>query len=308
MTSPADESDADSTKSQDLDVVQRWFQTVVSHPFGVAEGVDSDEAQELIRLRPDELEKIVRSTSCFGASERLSVYANAYYARLLECLGESFPVLKHALGEETFNEFAFGYLQKYPSRSYTLNRLGDDFARYLDETRPNRAQDHPLTPDWPDFLIGLARLEWTIGQVFDGPGLEQLDPFAEKSLQAIAPEQWPRAHLKLAVCLRLLQFSYPVNDYFTQVRRAAEGQEISFPEARPQFVAISRREYVVRRYELSEPQYRLLEALQSDESIGKAIESTASLMDVDDEELAVSLRTWFHNWAAEGFFQAVETA
>ena len=307
MTSPEDDSTGDPTQIHDLDVVQRWFQAVVSHPSGVAEGVDSNQAQELIRLKRDELEKVVRSTRNFGASERLSVYANAYYARLLECLGESFPVLKYALGEETFNEFAFGYLQAHPSRSYTLNRLGDDFARHLDETRPSSSGTEPLGPDWPDFLIDLARLEWTIGQVFDGPGLEREDLLDSESFQVIAPEQWPQARLKLAVCLRLLQFSYPINDYYTEARRAKEGEEIPLPEPRRQFVAISRRQYVVRRYELSEAQYRLLESLQSGQPIGRAIESAAESMDADDEELAASLKNWFHDWAAEGFFQALET-
>ena len=306
MTSPQDDSLDSPTRPHELDVVQRWFQAVVSHPSGVGEGVDSSKAQGLICLKRDELEKIVRSTRRFSASERLSVYANAYYARLLECLGESFPVLKHALGEDTFNEFAFGYLQTYPSRSYTLNRLGEGFARYLDETRPRSSGTEPLGPDWPDFLIDLARLEWVIGQVFDGPGLEQEDPLDYESLQAIAPDQWPQARLKLAVCLKLLQFSYPINDYYTEARRASEGEEIPLPEARRQFVAISRREYVVRRYELSEPQYRLLESLQAGQTIGQAIECAAEILDADDQELAVSLRSWFHNWAAEGFFQAVQ--
>ena len=305
MASPEDDS-SDPTELHDLDVVQRWFQAVVSHPSGVGEGVDSHQAQELIRLKRDELEKVVRSTGRFSASERLSVYANAYYARLLECLGESFPVLKHALGEDTFNEFAFGYLQTYPSRSYTLNRLGEDFARHLDETRPDRSGREEQGPNWPDFLIDLARLEWTISQVFDGPGLEQEDPLDYESLQAIAPQQWVQARLKLAVCLKLLQFSYPINDYYTEARRAKEGEAIPLPEARPQFVAIGRREYVVRRYELSEPQYRLLESLQAGETIGQAIECAAEILDADDEELAVSLRSWFHNWAAEGFFEAVQ--
>lgn len=307
MTSPEDDSLDSPTRPHELDVVQRWFQAVVSHPSGVGEGVDSNKAQGLICLKRDELEKIVRSTRRFSASERLSVYANAYYARLLECLGESFPVLKHALGEDTFNEFAFGYLQTYPSRSYTLNRLGEEFARYLDETRPDRGGREEQGPDWPDFLIDLARLELVIGQVFDGPGLEQEDCINHESLQSIAPDQWLQARLKLAVCLKLLQFSYPVNDYYTEARRAQEGEEISLPEARRQFVAISRRQYIVRRYELSEAQYRLMESLQSGQAIGRAIESAAEIMDADDEELSASLKNWFHDWAAEGFFQAVET-
>jgi hypothetical protein len=61
--------------------------------------------------------------------DRLAIYGTAYYARLLECLLEEFPVLVHALGEELFDAFAVGYLQKYPSRSYTLNDLATNIPR-----------------------------------------------------------------------------------------------------------------------------------------------------------------------------------
>ena len=37
--------------SRSLDVVQRWFQAVVTHPEGVEGGVESEEAQRLITER-----------------------------------------------------------------------------------------------------------------------------------------------------------------------------------------------------------------------------------------------------------------
>ena len=60
--------------------------------------------------------------------DRLAIYRGPITPRLLECLQAEFPVLATALGEELFNEFAFAYLQAYPSRSYTLDHLGRDFA------------------------------------------------------------------------------------------------------------------------------------------------------------------------------------
>src|SRR4029453_4200161 len=96
-----------------LDVVQRWFQAVVTHPQGIHRGAASAEAQELIRLNRGELEAVVRRSRNLTAAERLSIYANAYYARLLECLGACHPVLKRALGGEVFDSFAFEYLQRY---------------------------------------------------------------------------------------------------------------------------------------------------------------------------------------------------
>ena len=156
--------------------LQRWFQAVVTHPDGVGSGAESEEALAIAPLSRNELESIVTKSGKLSAHERLSIYAQAYHARLIECLGESFPILKQTLGEDVFNGFAFGYLQEYPSHSYTLARLADQFAQYLNETRPDREdsarEGDTDAPGWPDFLIDLVNLEWTISDVFDGPGIE----------------------------------------------------------------------------------------------------------------------------------------
>ena len=290
-----------------LDVVQRWFQAVITHPGGVSEGIESQESQRLIRLRRDQLEQVIRRSKNLTAHERLSIYANAYYARLLECLAECFPVLRRTVGQEVFNDFAFGYLQRYPSRSYTLSRIGDDFARYLDETRPDRGEEGK-TPEvsWPDFLIDLADFEWAIGEVFDGFGPEGGHTLDLAQWQAIPPARWPAARLVTVKWLRLLRFRYPVNDYYTAVRRANEDEKVPRPDPAEQFVALSRKQYVVRRYELTQAQYLLLEALEAGQSVGAALRRVADGSDVDDEQLAASLREWFRVWTAEGFFQAVE--
>ncbi len=120
----------------DLDRIQRWMQSVLMHPGGVAEGVASAAAREHLEIGPEEIEQVVTPSRALTAMDRLSIYGNAYYARLLECMRDEFPVLAHALGEELFDAFAVGYLQKYPSRSYTLNDLATSFPRYLAETRP----------------------------------------------------------------------------------------------------------------------------------------------------------------------------
>ena len=290
-----------------LNVVQRWFQTVIAHPGGVDEGVESDPARQLIHLRRDQLEQVVCRSRNLSARDRMSIYANAYYARLLECVGECFPVLKRAVGEEVFNEFAFGYLQHYPSRSYTLNQIGKDFARYLQETRPDRGSDTTAPAvNWPDFLIDLARLEWAIDKVFDGPGIEKAEVLTAGQLQAIPSSRWPEARLKPVVCLKLMQFKYPVNDYYTTVRRVAENDDVEVPGPQAQFVALTRLRYVVRRYELTRPQHALLDALSAGRTVGDAIALATQTTDMSDDELAAALHRWFSTWTAEAFFQSVE--
>lgn len=301
--------------SMELTQLQRWFQTVVTHGEGVEAGACSEEAQRLIQLAPGQLEQVITRSRALTAAERLAIYANAYHSRLLECLGEVFPLLKRTLGEEAFDGLAFGYLQQYPSRSYTLNELGRQFPQYLEQTRPDPeaasagdpAGTEPASMEnWPDFLIDLARLEWGIYEVFDGPGMEGKEPLSADQLLAIPPERWPGLKLITAVCLQLLATRFPVNDYFTALRKAKPDEPVAIPSADPSFIALTRRNFVVRRYNLSRAQFELLRALQQGRPLQKAIESSvpeAGQQQLD--EVAASLRLWFRNWTAEGFFQSV---
>jgi hypothetical protein len=305
-------------EAMELTQLQRWFQTVVTHAEGVEAGACSAEAQRLIQLAPSELERVVTRSRALTAAERLAIYANAYHTRLLECVGEVFPMLKRTLGDDAFDGLAFGYLQEYPSRCYTLNELGRHFPGYLEQTRPrpgdaegelfdpgaSKEEQAPMD-NWPDFLIDLARLEWAIYEVFDGPGVEGKAPLDTNQLLAIPPERWEGATLTPVVCLQLLAMRFPVNDYYTALRRAKAADAVPIPSAEEAFVALTRRDFVVRRYSLSRPEFELLQALQAGRTVGEAIASIAPGSAVEFDQLAGKLQLWFRNWTAEGFFQSV---
>ena len=73
------------------------------------------------------------------------------------------------------------------------------------------------------------------------------------------------------------------------------------------FVALTRRNYIVRRYNLSRTEYELLRAIKEGLTMGKAIERAVSTTNAAVDHLAVDLKLWFRNWTAEGFFQSVGT-
>lgn len=286
----------------DLSIVQQWFQSVVTHPEGIASGMGSQQALDLVPMSRDDLEHMVTRSEKVSAQDRLAIYANAYYARLIECLGESYPVMKRTLGEEAFNGFCFDYLQHYPSTSYTLGRMGEHFAQYLNETRPDAKEP---SIGWPDLLIDLAHLEWSILQIFDGPGIEGVPTLQAEDLKNIQPEQWTSVRLNTVPCLDLLALHFPLNEFYTLSRQKPGEEQVPMPSPLNSYMAITRRDYIVRRHELTQVQYTMLVALQEGKSLGEALEAAATHSDLDDESLSNELQQWFHQWINHQFFESI---
>ena len=283
-------------ESDELARIQRWMHSVITHPNGVAGGVESSEGRREFDIGTDDLERVITRSRALTAADRIEIYANAYYARLLECLRGEFAILAKTLGEELFDEFAFGYLQDYPSKNYTLNKLGENFPRYLAESCPADED-----PDWAAFLIDLATLERVYSEVFDGPGVEGQPLLSAGQLLAIAPDQWPDARLEFAAGFRLVELRSPVHLYISAMRH---DEEATPPVPAETWLAVHRRDYVVRRVPLSRPQFVLLRALSAGETVGESIGQMVDAGGIEMDELAAELRAWFRDWAAEGFFRA----
>jgi len=272
-----------NASARSLAAIQRWMQSAITHPGGVE-----------MCAAAEPVESVISRSQALSSVERLTIYNQAYFARLLECLREEFSVLAKAIGADLFDSFALGYLQEHPPQCYTLTDLGTRFPEYLANSRPE------AEGPWPEFLIDLARLELAVNQVFDGPGCEGESLLSHEQLAEIAPEQWPEARLTCVPCLKLLALSFPVNDYFTAIRRG-ETSEMPVPAA--SYIAVTRREFRVHRYPLTAVSYTVLAALQSGNTVGAAIEEAAAVSTSTDEELMRDLQTWFYTWTSAGFFE-----
>lgn len=284
--------------SRSLQSLQTWLQSVITHPNGVSAGILG--AQDHITLTPEEIESVVPASSQLDSISKIEVYGNAYYARLIECLGEEFPAVKHALGADTFDSFAFSYLHQFSSTSYTLSDLGRQFPSFLEQTKPSDAGEL----GWADFLIDLARLEWHYSEIFNGPGTEKIEALTSENLQSLTPEQFAMCRLVPAPCLRLDEFRFPIHEYATAVRKKHESPPLPAPTLTR--LVMTRRQYVVRRVAVSEAEYCILQELVNctDESIGSILDRAAEHW---GNEMQEHLQEWFERWAAAGYFVGLES-
>jgi hypothetical protein len=284
-----------------LDQVQRWMQSILMHPGGVAEGVEAPVAQREIGITLERLSEVIRPSLALSSANRLEIYVNAYHARLMECLDEEFAVTRYAVGEELFAALTFGYLQHYPSESYTLCELGRRFPQFLAESRLHaRGRPDVASDTWPDFIIELATLERALYEVYDGPGTEVCGSLDPAELAGVAAEAWQEIRLHPAPCLRLFAFMHDVSTYWGERK---DDLAPVIPVAERHWLAICRRDFIVERIALDEPQFVLLSALVRGETLPNAIGAASEVAPV--AELEGSLGHWFAGWMAGGFFAAL---
>jgi hypothetical protein len=276
-----------SASAPGLRELQRWFASVTTHPQGVLEG-------RLTPARSQKLERLVTPGPQLSAIDRVQIYNDGFFARLVECLTDDYPTLSYALGDVTFSSLARAYIQKYPSRSRSLNSYGRYMAAFC------RARAEP----WAGFASDLARLEWALVEVVHEPVSRSL---CASALAKVPPAHWQSARLVPSRGLRLLAFDYPVNDFFQAFRDETAPAP---PERAPTAAVVYRRGLALWRMGLEPRAALLLKDLVSGVPLAAAVATleARSRSAGSSEELAGLLPQWLGSWVESGFFCGVEPA
>ncbi|MGB5132892.1 MAG: DNA-binding domain-containing protein, partial [Steroidobacteraceae bacterium] len=262
-----------------LNTLERWMQEVVMHPDGAAAGLRSAPARRLLPAAASRLESVVLPSKALSSVERLDIYANMYYARLLEILGEEYPTTRQILGDQVFWKAGRRFLQRNPSRHRTLNHLSDRFPGFLARHLPH-GNRRGLATD-------VARIERAMEDVYDEARAE---PLTAEEFASIGAGEWHRVRLRLVPALRMLKLRFPANEYMNAVRA---GRKPRLPRERATFVIVYRRGFRVFRQDQSEGQFRLLSALGRGRTLEEAVRKSISGRGGDADALAAMLGEWF---------------
>ncbi len=266
---------------------QRWLQAVIVHPGGVEDALAAPEASA--ELAPSALEAMVRPSRSLAAAERVGVYHDMYLSRMVEAMESDYPAVRSFLGEDAFLDLVRDYVRRHPSRSYTLNRLGDHLPDFLLE---HEEREHAA------FLHDLARAELAVTHVFDEEPSPTLDAPA---LRHVPEAALPRLRLRPIRALRLLSLSHPVAGH---LHAARGGHAAPRPRRRRTHLAVYRQDYAVRYQELGVDEHALLAALVAGVPLGEAVAAGALRLRASRREDRVF--RWFRSWVAEGLFGGTE--
>jgi Putative DNA-binding domain len=274
-----------------LSGLQRWMQAVVVHPGRIEEAVAAPAAASELGRRS--VSDVVLPSRLLTPEERVGVYHGMYLIRMEEALAIDYPGLKHFLGEDAFWELVRDYVQVHPSRSYTLNRLGDHLPEFLESAGGVARRD---------FCADLARLELAVTEAFDEEETERL---SDASIAAVSPEDWERAVLSSIAALRLVACRYNVNEYLDSLK--ADAHRHPRPRRKASWVVVFRSDYAVYRLDLTREAHDLLADLVAGVPLGKAV-AAALLRGRRERPGEEELFRWFRQWIGHGLFRAVALA
>jgi hypothetical protein len=260
---------------------QRLFWRLIRAPEGVAAALRA--LPDAGRVLPGGLEGWIHGDERLGAAERLEVYANMYFFRLLECLEEDFPAVAAVVGHEAFHGLAADYLDAHPSEHPSVRMLGRSLGDFLER--------HALCAG-RGWLADLARFEWALLEAFDAPDRA---PLGSEALAAVAPDGWAELRIELTPSLRLLEARAAVDDAWSA---ATAGSAMAALEARPTPLRVWREGLAVFHRRLDAVELTALRAIAGGERFAAVCEAAAAV--AGEEQAAAAVVACLRRWLADG--------
>ncbi len=254
-------------------------------------------------------ELFVKSNDRLTSFERLEIYNQQYWWRILESFADDFCGLRAVIGKAKFDALAVAYLETCGSTSWTLRNLGQHLETFI-RSQPNLTAPHTA------LALDMARLEWARVWAFDEPGDPILDP---QILARTSPEC---LRLALQPYVVLLELQYESDKLLLRFHRrrqsAAEStasNAVNAPARRRRFLRITAKlakkpvHLIVHRHDstlfykrLAPEAFTLLTLLRKGDTLGAACASAFAGNAFTPEQAAETTRKWFTHWMALGWF------
>lgn len=162
---------------------------------------------------------------------RIGIYSNAYRARLIEAMEDSFEAVHTLLGDDQFYELCNRYIDAHPSRHYSIRWFGHRLAEFTRDTAPYC--------DYP-YISELADFQWKLMEAFDAA--DEV-PVSSDDMAAVPADIWPELSFRFHPSIRRLDLKWSVPAFW----RAVDEERKNIQPPKESQEAIS---WVIQRKEL----------------------------------------------------------
>jgi hypothetical protein len=208
-----------------------------------------------------------------GTRERIEIYRRMFLLRAEEALGEDLPILRGSFEAGGFARFVARYLERCPSRSWTLADLSRALPRFLGDMLA--CPDELLPARWPrELLQDLARAELRLERARTARRAPVLDIDA---LRALPRERWGELRLALSPEQALLLTRY---DLRATLRRG-QLDPLHPPRRRAMALALRWRAGLREARHLDPGAARFLQSLRRGRQLARALEHAVRALPAD---------------------------
>ncbi len=261
-----------------LSDLQALLYRLITAPEGAASGLASETGLPLGGLG-----ELIGGDERLSPVERVDIYANMYFYRLLDALKEDFPVTLGALGDSDFHHLITGYLVEYPPSDPSINQASRHLAEFAGRTE--------FRARWP-FLADLVRVERAIVEVFLGPDAA---PLGAEELRAVPQDEWALIPMRSHPSLQILGCEWRID---TMMRAFEAGNAPIEPLREPTSILIWRRNCDVDYRALEESEQAAFEVLRGGARFSVVCEAIAAHTGEGDAPAAIS--RMLSRWLTDG--------
>jgi len=275
-------------KARALEAIQHRLWRLVTEPSGVVAALAAEHDADVPALT-----ELIRGDRGVAPVDRLAVYANAYFARVHDCLRDDFAALARALGAAAFHDLVKTYLMMHPPTRFSLRHAGEHLAKHL-ATEPFAAIFSRRCP----YAADLARLDWALSEAFYAPDAPAL---AREQLAVVAPEAWAALRFVATPSLLLLTFAWPVHR--VRERFESEDADVVWDQApslgiEPTHVRVWRQDEHVRYRAIARLEHEALVSAITGEPFASICERATEF--VGEADAASQAASLLSSWVSDG--------
>lgn len=275
----------------DLRELQEWFAQVITQPIDSMNCI-ANRAPSGGAIAEEALHYIKPSTT-LESFQRIEIYNQQYWWRLLNTLHELFPTLVRLFGYGDFNrQIGFPYLCRFPPKSWSLSYLGCHLPYWVH--RYYRGEDKRL-------CYYASQMDWAYQASFLAPELPCLTLGNGDASHLLAVPLQLQPHLFL--------FSYRHALFELRDRLLEEEADHWNREGLPKLMEEPRLYYILWRdhdknvgwHRISYGEWQLLRQFRKTSSLERLIDWIEGQESSFYGQVAEQLRHWTHRWICNGW-------
>lgn len=277
-----------------LQSTQEWFASMITRPLAKNESIHSTAPNG--KLIAEEAARHIVPSPTLLPHQRLQIYNQQYWWRLLNTLHANFPFITRLFGYQAFNEkIGIPYLHQCPPNHWSLPLLG--------ERLPSWIANNYKKPDKP-LILNATHLDWAFTASLIAP---QHPPLDLGRLAQENPTLLLTTPFFLQSHIHLFQWDYDLlafRELFLQqtVDYWMEHRFPPLPKRKSSHYALYRtlkNNHAWR--EMTKGESFLLQLFQKGSSVEEACATIEKQESALYEEVASNLQTWIQGWTRLGW-------